>query len=146
MVELEIEFDQAEFPGGQELCLDGFVFDNQPVETECGTLYDDPLGAGNPQNESLPSKFALGQNYPNTFNPNTTLAFSLPYSSEVKIKIFNTNGQLIKSLLNRTIPTGHHEVNWDGSDEGHNSVSSGIYLYQMETPEFKQTRRMLLLK
>ncbi|MCP4707880.1 MAG: T9SS type A sorting domain-containing protein, partial [Planctomycetes bacterium] len=75
------------------------------------------------------TQFKLTQNYPNPFNPNTTIAFALPTAVGVKIKIYNVNGQLVKTLVDEVRPAGKYEVNWDGTDNHGRSVSSGLYFY-----------------
>ena len=94
----------------------------------------------------IPSKFTLKQNYPNPFNPNTTIAYSLPKQSYVDLKIYNIKGQLVRTLCNDEQEAGEYSINWDGSDEQGRVVSSGVYFYSLQTDDFVQTRKMLLLR
>lgn len=75
-----------------------------------------------------PVEFSLSQNYPNPFNPTTTIQFSLPMNSRVELKIFNVLGQEVRTLLNREMESGYHEINFDASE-----LSSGVYFYKLET-------------
>ncbi len=91
--------------------------------------------------DSSPNKFVLDQNYPNPFNPSTTINFSLPEASNVSLKVFNTLGQEISTLLNTRMNSGQHSVNWNAV-----GMSSGIYYYQLRAGDFLQTKQMMLLK
>ena len=86
-------------------------------------------------------KFELSQNYPNPFNPITTIRFSLPEASTVKLTIYNILGQEIKTLLNEYKEAGIHTVNFDASE-----INSGMYIYKLEAGNFVQTRKMTLVK
>ena len=90
---------------------------------------------------SLSSAVSLDGNYPNPFNPMTTILFSLPREMPVTLRIFNVRGQVVTTLVNGTLSAGQHAVDWRA-----NGVSSGVYFYRLETPNFKQTRRMIMLK
>ncbi len=94
----------------------------------------------------LPNDFQLEQNYPNPFNPNTTISYLLKNNSNVKLSIYNLKGQLVKTLVNQTIQEGRHSVNWNETDEFGKQVASGVYFYKLSTPDFSQTKKMLLLK
>lgn len=85
-------------------------------------------------------------NYPNPFNPVTTISFSLSSVVNAKLDIYNLKGQEIKQLVNDRLSAGSHTVTWDGTDEMNNSVSSGVYLYKLKTGNFQQTKKMILLK
>ncbi len=89
----------------------------------------------------IPAQYGLSQNYPNPFNPTTEVTFSLPTSSHVKIEVFNIRGQRVATLANDVFGSGYHTVTWDASD-----VSSGVYLYRLETDNFVDQKKMLLLK
>ncbi|UCF63331.1 MAG: T9SS type A sorting domain-containing protein [bacterium] len=87
------------------------------------------------------SDFRLAQNYPNPFNPQTTITFDLPAPSEVTLKIYNVLGEEVATLLSNSLPSGPHSIVWVASN-----YTSGVYLYKLETPEFVQTRKMMLMK
>ncbi|MFQ5583194.1 MAG: choice-of-anchor B family protein [Calditrichia bacterium] len=94
----------------------------------------------------LPLVFALGANYPNPFNPTTTIPYQLPRASEVKIIVYNMLGQKVRTLLNESKEAGFHSAVWDGRNESGAQVSSGIYLYRIEAGEFRRVRKMILMK
>ena len=88
----------------------------------------------------------LRANFPNPFNPSTTILFDIATQGLVYIDIFNIKGQKIRNLVKDHYDIGNHSVVWNGTDDNGKSVASGIYFYQMTTTEFKDTKRMLLLK
>ncbi|MCP4704006.1 MAG: T9SS type A sorting domain-containing protein [candidate division Zixibacteria bacterium] len=98
------------------------------------------------ETDVLPTDFALDQNYPNPFNPSTTFDFALPKASQVNIEIFNVLGQKVKTLADAEYPAGFYSVNWDGMDDNGSNVASGIYFYRMNTEEFQDTKKLMLLK
>jgi hypothetical protein len=94
---------------------------------------------------NLPISFELMQNYPNPFNPETTIQYQLPKEAEVKLVIYNLLGQRVRILVDKKQPTGIYSVQWDGKDESGRNVSSGIYLYRLQTNEFVKVRKLTLL-
>ena len=96
--------------------------------------------------ELMPDVYALHQNYPNPFNPITTLRYDLPENSTVKIVIYDMLGREVRSLVNQTQDAGYRSVVWDATNDYGKPVSAGVYLYQIDTGEFVQTRKMVLLK
>ena len=106
-------------------------------------------GNTDPVGPSLPKAFALSQNFPNPFNPSTTIRFSVPDGTQAvraKLVVFNLRGQEVAELLNRTLEAGDYSVQWDGSDKAGRRVSSGVYFYRLTTPQFSATRKMVILK
>ncbi len=89
----------------------------------------------------IPTTYALQQNYPNPFNPSTKIEYSVPENSFVSIKVYNSVGQLIETLVNENMPTGTYRVDWNAKN-----VPTGIYFYRMETGKFTSVRKMLLVK
>jgi hypothetical protein len=94
----------------------------------------------------LPDNFRLRQNFPNPFNPSTTISFYLVQGGNTSIKIYNLNGQLIKNLVSGEQGIGEHTVIWDGKNESGQNVSSGVYFYVLSTDFGKTTQRMTLLR
>ncbi|MBN2092316.1 T9SS type A sorting domain-containing protein, partial [candidate division KSB1 bacterium] len=94
---------------------------------------------------SIPTTFALQANYPNPFNPKTIINYQLPVAVSASIKIYNTLGQEVITLVSEQKAAGYHFVEWNGLNNFGRQVSSGIYLYQMVAGDFIQTRKMLLL-
>jgi photosystem II stability/assembly factor-like uncharacterized protein len=91
--------------------------------------------------EVIPSAYKLDQNHPNPFNPLTKIRFSIPKKSFVDIKIYNITGELITILVNEEKPAGSYTVSWDAS-----TYPSGVYFYKMETRDYVETKKMLLIK
>ena len=87
------------------------------------------------------NKYALEQNYPNPFNPSTSIRFSIPVSGNVKLAVYNILGQEVKTLLNEIKESGTHTVNFNAAD-----LSSGVYIYKIESSGLTQTRKMTLIK
>lgn len=94
----------------------------------------------------IPAEFSLKQNYPNPFNPETKIEYSLPAGAHVSLKIYNTLGQLVKTLLDARQPNGRYSLHWDGRDASGMPVSSGIYFYRLTTGTFQASKKMLLLR
>ena len=88
-----------------------------------------------------PKACILYQNYPNPFNPFTTIEYELPNTSTVELSIFNLLGQKVVSLISKKQHAGKYAVNWDGY-----GFSSGLYIYQLKTETFMQSKKMLLIK
>lgn len=91
--------------------------------------------------EVLPDQYELSQNYPNPFNPNTTIRFSLPEQTRLRINIYSILGELVKTIAEGIYEAGYHKVIFEAND-----LTSGTYIYRVESSEFVQTRKMLLLK
>jgi len=88
----------------------------------------------------------LQKNYPNPFNPETTIHYSLREAGPVKIEVYNIKGQLVRYLVNELKNAGTYTVIWNGKDEQGENVSSGIYFYRMQTKNYSATRKMMLMK
>lgn len=98
-------------------------------------------------NESaIPQYFALLQNFPNPFNPATEIRYQLPEQCPVNIRIYNTNGQQIRLLVEQTQIAGYYKINWDGKDQQGQNASSGVYFISMQAGKFRQTSKSLLLR
>ncbi len=93
-----------------------------------------------------PADFQLMQNFPNPFNPTTRIPFLLTNGSKVTVKVFNTLGQEITTLLNTQLAAGNHKIQWDGTDDSGRQVVSGIYFYQMQTDDKKAVKKMMLMR
>jgi len=94
-----------------------------------------------------PAMPALHQNVPNPFNPTTTIAYDVPSAgARVSIRVYDTAGRLVRTLVDRQEAAGAHDVTWDGRDEFGSAVASGVYFYKMTAGSFVESRRMVLLK
>ena len=94
----------------------------------------------------LPIKFALHQNFPNPFNPTTKINYDLPESGHVNISIFNITGRKIRSLVSGAQEAGFRSITWDATNDIGQPVSAGMYIYTIESKDFRATRKMVLLK
>jgi hypothetical protein len=94
----------------------------------------------------VPSIFTIHSAYPNPFNPITTLRYDLPDDNHVTLTIYDLNGREINRLVNTVQSAGHKTIQWNATDMNGKPVSAGIYLYQIQSGEFIQTRKMVLLK
>jgi hypothetical protein len=101
-------------------------------------------------NGDIPGTFTLLANYPNPFNPSTTICYSLPASADIRLNIYNVKGEKVRTLINRYQSAGTFEISWDGRNDKNVRVASGIYIYRMEINTgreiARQSRKMLLLK
>jgi len=93
-----------------------------------------------------PNVTALKANYPNPFNPSTTIAFDIAKNGHVAIDVYNILGQRVKKLADRVFEAGTHQVEWNGTDDNGKSVGSGVYFYRMTTKEYSGMHKMLLMK
>jgi photosystem II stability/assembly factor-like uncharacterized protein len=116
---------------------------NLYINTQYGILtLEDTITKNNGDiNHKTPGEYLLYQNYPNPFNPSTTIEFDLPKSANVRIEAYNIAGQKIKTLLNKKMLSGRHEVEFNAQN-----LSSGIYFYRIEAGEFQDVKKMILLK
>ena len=98
------------------------------------------------EDSTIPSDFALHGNYPNPFNPATQIRFDLPNKNDVNIIIYNMLGHKVKVFSMPNIPAGTHTITWNATNQSGQPLSAGVYLYQMISEDFVQTRKMILLK
>jgi len=92
------------------------------------------------------TSYELAQNYPNPFNPSTNINFALPAATPVSLKIYDITGQLVQTLIEGVVEAGRHQVVWDGTNQHGVLVASGVYFYQLRAGEFKQVRKMSLVR
>ena len=94
----------------------------------------------------IPDVYALHQNYPNPFNPVTNIRYDLPEDAHVMIRIFDIQGRMVKTLVSGQEKAGRKSIIWDATNQIGAQVAAGMYLYLIQAGEFKQTRKMVLLK
>ncbi|MCF7794406.1 MAG: T9SS type A sorting domain-containing protein [Candidatus Cloacimonetes bacterium] len=104
-----------------------------------------PLVAS-PENIVAVINTELSGNYPNPFNPDTNIAFSLKEAGHVTLEVYNIRGQLVKTLVNEVRETGFYLENWKGRDDSNKSVASGVYFYKMKSGDYHKSKKMLLIK
>jgi len=90
---------------------------------------------------AMPTQFALAQNYPNPFNPSTTIRYGLPHASRVSLKVYNTLGQEVATLVNEMKPVGVHTLQFDAG-----SLASGVYFYRIQAGNYIDTKKLILLR
>ncbi len=106
-------------------------------------IVDTYTGTG--EEEIVPFELSA-MNYPNPFNPTTTIAYNMPTDGKVTVKVFNTKGQLVRTLVNDVVSQGPQSVTWHGDNNDGKKVSSGVYMYKVETGNDSVMKKMLLLK
>jgi hypothetical protein len=107
---------------------------------DTATAVSEPLGS------RLPTSFGMEQNFPNPFNPSTTIRYSLPKPTQVNVTIFNLLGMKVRTLVHQVQTAGIHEALWDGRDGTGRAVSSGLYLCRLEAGAYSRARKMALLR
>jgi hypothetical protein len=102
----------------------------------------DPISTGiNSEKDNFPKEFTLYQNYPNPFNPVTTLRYSIPQNSNVKLVVYDILGKEVVTLVNEEKHGGTYELNWNAVN-----LPSGVYFYQLQAGSFVENKKMVLLK
>ena len=111
------------------------------------TIVVTPTGIKEIGNDGVrPASYQLVGNYPNPFNPSTDIKFLAPQDGNVRIDIYNINGQLVKTVLDEYVSAGVKAVTWDGTNADGSKVNSGIYLYKLTAGDVVQTQKMVLMK
>ena len=121
------------------------ITDNQTYDSEFGF---NRLALPVPvQLQTRPEAFALANNYPNPFNPATTIKYALPQAADVELTVYNVVGQVVRTLVAEHQSAGRYVVEWDATNDNGHSLSSGMYFYRLEAGgEFHEVKKMLLLK
>ena len=163
-VEITITYDEADIAGSEEnlslMHFDGVEWTDitTALDTDANTISGTtlslspfviaepfPVDVGE-AGESLPVAFDLGRNYPNPFNPTTTITYSLAQASHVKLEVFTVLGQRVAALVNEPKQSGVHSIVWDGTDNSGNAVASGIYIYRIVADNYIASRKMQLVR
>ena len=110
-----------------------------------GVNCDYVSGVGNGSG-GLPAVSRLHPNYPNPFNPRTTIKFELNQSGPVDLAVFDVAGRLVKRLVSQPMPAGHHDAVWEGRDSGGRAAAAGVYFFRLKTNDTVDTKRMTLIK
>ena len=95
---------------------------------------------------TLPEVYAIHQNYPNPFNPTTSIKYQLPEESMVNLTIYDVMGRKVMSLINSYRAAGYHSVQWDATNDLGQPVSAGMYIYTIQAGDYREVRKMILLK
>lgn len=147
-----IDSDGDDFTNGQELGDPNGSW--RPGQLDPGN-FSNVSAPGDPNSKppitnvadiEIPTNYRLLNNYPNPFNPSTKIAFEIPQSENISLKIYSINGELIRTLANENLPAGRFEKVWDGKNDFGREVSSGIYIYRLTAGNFDRSARMVLMK
>ena len=95
---------------------------------------------------NIPTVYSIHLNYPNPFNPMTTINYQLPRKGLVNIRVYDLMGRNIRSLVNTVQDAGYRSVQWNATDDLGQPVTAGMYIYTIQTGDFRETKKMLLLK
>ncbi len=137
-VKFQVDGDRMHF---DSIDLNGAIIDSLTLDAK-GTRYDRPINTGMERNGSgLPDEYAMEQNYPNPFNPATKIAYSLPVSGKVALKIYNLLGREVMTLVDENKQAGRHEILFDAS-----TLPSGLYYYRLQSGSFNEVKKMVFLK
>ena len=117
-----------------------------PYDIKSGRLGAGVTAVAEVESAGTPDSYSLGAAYPNPFNPETTVEFTIPADGYIQIEIYNTAGQLVNSLVDDELSAGAYKSTWDAVDASGQQVSSGVYFYRMQSGEFSATRSVTLLK
>jgi hypothetical protein len=121
----------------------------------CGKIliYEDVIGSkvgGAQVAQFMPAGinyvYALYQNYPNPMKDRTSIHYQIKKPGKVAIKVYNTLGQVVRSLVDESLPAGYHQIKWDGRNGQGKMVSTGIYFYQIKADEFTSIRKMAVVR
>jgi hypothetical protein len=107
------------------------------------------IGTGQPPTGVSPGdvhQFSLEQNYPNTFNPSTAIAYSIARAENVDLRIYAVDGRLVRTLVDEHQKSNSYRVHWDGRNNTGGSVASGVYFYRLIAGDFKATKKMVLIR
>ena len=115
---------------------DSSIINSQIFVNGIGTIVSDTG-----EETKIISIYSIDQNYPNPFNPSTKIKFSIPQSEHVVINVFNIQGELIESLVDRIMEAGNYQIKFDGS-----RLASGMYIYRIQAGTFMETNKMTLMK
>ncbi len=113
-----------------------------PTNEDCA----DKVGIEDPDPTGRPTAYRLDQNRPNPFQVTTAIDFALPTAGFVRLEIYNSAGQLVKTLLKEPLPAAYHSIRWDGANDAGQPVATGVYFYRLQADSFSQTRRIVLLR
>ena len=115
--------------------------DSSAVQIEEIWYNEAPTGLGISDDAPIASKYELGQNYPNPFNPITHIRFNIPGTADAKLTVFNIMGEAVANLVDGVVSAGGHTVSWNAAN-----MPTGVYFYRLESGNFTQTRKLLLVK
>ena len=149
------DYGKQFFQDGQTIAFVGHIetpMDDWGVDTGPRGEYTIPTGGGIPtaigkeDEANVVKKFALENNYPNPFNPVTTIKYQTPRTADISLVIYNALGQKIRTLVDAKVESGSHTVTWNGRNEMGKTVSSGIYFYVLTAGDTRIAKKMILMR
>ena len=149
-----IEYGVGNSPGpiiGDDFDGDGYIdlATANVISNDISILFnlsDDITSIRDDLPSELPLGYSLAQSYPNPFNPEAVIEFTLPVRAEVSLDVFNILGRKVRTLMTGELSAGDHQLVWDGRNSSGKQVSSGVYLYRLTSGEYSATRKMVLVK
>jgi len=129
----------------ESLTLNLYAVKENMSDSELTTVTYTIIPLSNEEVSSI-TQTRLFANYPNPFNPETTISFDMKEAGKVEINIYNVKGQQVKTVVNKDMKRGHHEIVWNGKDDNNKSVASGVYFYKMQTKSYTAFQKAILLK
>ncbi len=136
------------FPDGSSLEFEPTISSVEEIAATGGMAASFLDSGKDAESATMPRGFSLSRNFPNPFNPSTTISYSVPEGEAplVSLKIYDLSGRVVRTLVNGMREAGTYSVIWDSTDSFGRSVSSGVYFYRLKAGSFMQTRKMVLLK
>lgn len=125
---------------------DGETNPNFTDASSFGRITSSTTGVVSRDQNPLPENFALAQNFPNPFNPDTRITFEMREAGRAELAVYTLAGERVRTLLSTPLAAGTHSAVWDGKDQAGNRLASGFYLYRLQVGNTQQTKRMLLVK
>ena len=126
---------------------DSLTVDDVVVNHNLATTVNFVLKETSNEDDYLPVlATALNGNYPNPFNPETTISYSLKEAGRVKLEVYNIKGQLVRTLIDEDQATGHYKLVFDAKDNKGRGIASGVYMLKMSAPGYKKTSKMILMQ
>ena len=140
--------DYAEWAGLLEVTIYEEVIITKAIEqlNDPVKLIIDATSLDIADNSAIPTEFKLHENYPNPFNPSTNIKFDIPENGLVSLIVYDLMGHKVTELVNTNMNSGFHNVSWNGTDNFGNTVSTGVYIYQLKTGNYSNTQKMLFIK
>jgi hypothetical protein len=129
-------------PAGRMPYWSDFSFDEMVFTLNEGTGVTDVDGKAS----VMPLTYDMSANYPNPFNPSTTIEYAIPVSNHVSIEVLNELGAKVRTLVNRPMTAGTYQATWDATDDQGNKVPSGVYFYKMISSHYNSVQKMVLTK
>ena len=150
ILEVEVEFNQNFSNSSVVFMIDSIYaedFSSNPlvaVADDFGQFSGDMVSLD--FDNKPPSSFALHPNYPNPFNPSTTISYSIPENADVMLSVYDMRGRMIKSLVNKNQAAGRYLVEWNATDDYGSNVGAGVYIYQLRSGNKTFSQKMVLMK